>query len=431
MENRKLRILIITSMPWRDDNNIGNSYSNIFRGLENQVEFAHIYCRSGMPQNAICHRYFQINEGELVANIKNRKHKLGKAFYLENPEDTPKEEFSRAYNKMRILRWEIFFLGRSMLWDMADWKNERLDKFVEEFKPDLMFGTLTYMHNINKMMVYLKDKYNIPLYVYAWDDVYSLKQFSLSPFYWIRRFTQRTWIRKCVGKADKMYVITELMRKEYSKYFNRQCDMLYKGYSYENESYVGKKVDPPMQFIFMGNLGAGRCNALAKLVAALKEINSKEKKAELRIYTLSPVSEQMKKGLVVEGTSRIMPVVPNDQVLSILQSADILVHVEPLTLKDRLFYRLSFTTKLVDYFKAGRCVLGFGGKTASLEYLEENDCGIVTYDINSLPTMMRKLVDQPDLVETYAKKAWDCGYKNHQIQAIQEKLISDFEAAKV
>jgi hypothetical protein len=59
---KKLKVLLVTSMPWREDNNIGNSYSNIFGDLDN-VEFAHIYCRSGMPQNKIVHKYFQITEG--------------------------------------------------------------------------------------------------------------------------------------------------------------------------------------------------------------------------------------------------------------------------------------------------------------------------------------------------------------------------------
>ena len=27
---KKIKILLITSMPWREDNNIGNSYSNLF-----------------------------------------------------------------------------------------------------------------------------------------------------------------------------------------------------------------------------------------------------------------------------------------------------------------------------------------------------------------------------------------------------------------
>lgn len=426
MKRRKIRVLVITSMPWRNDNNIGNSYSNIFCGLEHQIEFAHIYCRSGRPQNSLCHKYFQIDEKEIIANIRNRNHLLGKAFYLDDPNDNAKEEFSNLYNNMRLLRWELFFLGRNILWNLAEWKNERLCRFVESFNPDIIFGTLTYMPNINKMMVYLKETYKIPLIVYSWDDVYSLKQFSLSPFYWLRRFEQRIWIRKCVEKADKMYVITRLMQKEYNKYFDKKCSLLYKGYSYRGESYEYKPVHTPIRLVFMGNLGAGRWKTLAKLVKTLIRINKNGIKAILKIYTLSPLSSRMQTKLTVKGVSCIMDRVPNEEVMDVLKSADMLIHVEPLNLKDRLFYRLSFTTKLVDYFKAGKCILGFGGKTASLMYLEEHDCGIVIYDTSKMYSVIENIIEHPQIIEEYAKKAWDCGYKNHQIENIQANLYRDF-----
>lgn len=413
-------------MPWRNDNNIGNSYSNIFNGLEDRIEFAHIYCRVGMPQNSLCHKYFQINEGDLVENILKKK-PLGTAFELDDALNTPMEKFSNAYNKMRVMRWEAFFLARNILWDLADWKTERLDKFVEEFKPDIIFGTLTYMPNINKMMVYLNEKYNIPLFIYAWDDVYSLKQYSWSLFYWIRRIAQRKWIKKTVNHSLKMYVIDEMMRKEYNQYFHKDCDILYKGYNYD-EGFQGKKVDEVVRFIFMGNLGARRWVALAKLADILKSYNEEKENVSLDIYSLSPISEEMRKKLEIKGTSRIRDVVPNERVMDTMRSADVLIHVEPLTKKDMLFYRLSFSTKLVDYFKAGRCILGFGGKTASLEYLEKTEAGVVVYDMKKLPAIVEKLIINPDLIEAYGKKAWECGVKNHQISIIQNKLMEDFKS---
>ena len=34
---RKIRILTITYTTWREDNNLGNSYSNIFKGMETDL----------------------------------------------------------------------------------------------------------------------------------------------------------------------------------------------------------------------------------------------------------------------------------------------------------------------------------------------------------------------------------------------------------
>ena len=121
-----------------------------------------------------------------------------------------------------------------------------------------------------------------------------------------------------------------------------------------------------------------------------------------------------------------MPVVPNDMVMKVLQGADILVHIEPLSLKNRLFYRLSFSTKLVDYFKAGKCIIGFGKNTASLKYIEDNQCGIVINHPSELKKKLVTLIDNSKIITEYSKRAWLCGFKNHQIEPIQEKLISDF-----
>lgn len=53
----------MTYLPWREDNNIGNSYSNIFRNTDkDKYEFAHIYVRDGMPQNKLVHEYYHISE---------------------------------------------------------------------------------------------------------------------------------------------------------------------------------------------------------------------------------------------------------------------------------------------------------------------------------------------------------------------------------
>ena len=427
---RKLKVLIITSMPWREDNNIGNSYSNIFKGMEDKIEFAHIYCRKGEPQNKICHKYFQITEEDMVKSIFNKKYNVGRKFNTNGSYETKQEVNSAVYNRLRILRWEIFFIVRNIIWDLGKWKTKKLDEFVEEFEPDIIFGTLTYMPNINKMMVYLKKKYNIPLVTYAWDDVYSLKQFSLSPFFWIRRFIQRKHIRRCVAESEYLYTITDLMQKEYRKYFNKECKILYKGYEFSKYFTPKKVVGKPIKIIFMGNIGAGRWKTLEKVVDALEKINKDECKAKLYIYTLSPKSEEMIKKLNREGVSQLMDVVDNKDVLKVQQSADILLHVEPTKNKERLFYRLSFSTKIVDYFYASRCIIGLGGTTASLDYLKNHDAGLVIEGMSNLEEELKRIIEDKDLILDYGYKAWKCGFENHQISKIQDTIFEDLKVLR-
>ena len=273
-------------------------------------------------------------------------------------------------------------------------------------------------------MTYLSKKYNIPLITYPWDDHYSLRKRSWSPIFWLKLYIERQAIYRCAKQSTFLYTITTLMQKEYSQYFNKECKLLYKGYVFE-ERPTFKSENGVLRLIYMGNIGAGRWKILAKVAKAINEINKDSTKAELYIYTLSPKSKKMEQNLNI-GDAHLMKPVPEKEKMNVLNSADILLHVEPITTKDRLFFRLSFSTKLVDYFYNAKCILAMGGDTASMRYLQENDAAIVELDERKIKDKLITLIKNPNLIEVYSQKAWDCGEKNHQIKNIQNNIYLDF-----
>lgn len=214
------------------------------------------------------------------------------------------------------------------------------------------------------------------------------------------------------------------MCDEYAGYFNKEFKVLYKGYEFGQMPDI-KDATVPLKFIYMGNLGSGRWQVLGKIAEAINELNRVGKKAEMFVYSMSPKTDAMVKALN-SGDSHLMPPVDNKDVLPTMKSADVLVHVEPASLKDRLFFRLSFSTKLVDYFYNARCIFALGGDTGSIRYLKDNDAAIVETDIHKIKDQINRLLTQPSLVKEYAEKAWRCGLRNHQIQKIQDGIYADF-----
>lgn len=425
--DRKLKILVITYLPWRDDVSVGNSYSNIFNGMSDKIEFAHIYFRDDTPDNDIVHKYFHISEKELLRSIWNRR-PVGRQFELATPHPEKKNAFSSKYNKIRKLRWEVFLLGRDLIGRLGKWKSDELDKFVLDFNPDILFGTLGYVPVVNQIMIYLKNKFNIPLVTYPWDDYYSWKRMSFSPFFWIRTISEHRLIKKCAQASEYLYTITDKMRDEYEGYFDRECRVLYKGYIFDekNKKTIQLKENEPLHLVFMGNIGSGRWKVLAKIAEAIHKINNQRGNVFfMDVYTLSPIDNKMSAALNIEGASKLNKPVPNDEVLKTQQSADILLHVEPTNISDRLFFRLSFSTKLVDYFYSARCIMAFGGNTASMDYLKKKDAAIVE-DANNIEKTLITLANNPYIIEQYAEKAWRCGCENHDIKKIQERIYNDF-----
>lgn len=422
---RKMRILVISYMSWRNDNNSGNTFSNLFEGLEDRAEFAQIYCRDSRPLNSVCHRYFHIPEREIMPG-KGDNNGIGGAFYVENPQESEKERFSASYDKMRAMRWNVFYFGRDVLWEFARWKTPQLNAFVEDFQPDIVFGNLTNMPIIHKIMAYVCEKWHVPLAFFCWDDVYLLSKRSASPFYWLMRRAQRKWIRRNVSRADVLYAITREMAQEYGAALGKHFSVLTKGHDFgQRPEYDGPH--GLVKYVYAGNIGAGRWKVLASLVSVLcKNANGR---AQLDIYTLTPVDDEMRKQLDVSGVSFLKGAAAPDKLPAIHAAADVLVAVEPTAENDRRQCRLSFSTKLVDYFKAGRCLLSVGGPTASTEYLAREDAAIVAHNGEELERAIAEINLRPELLREYALKAWECGARNHQRHNIQKRLLADFSAA--
>jgi hypothetical protein len=376
--------------------------------------------------NHLCHDYYHIPEHDILPFRGRDEGGIGEAFHLDDPSCGKSESFSASYDKMRVLRWEVFFFGRDILWNLANWKTERLDSFVDEFKPDIIFACLACTPVMNKLIDYMCVRSGAPLALYSWDDVYLLTKHTISPFYWIKRSVERKWIRRSVASASLLYGISQEMCDEYSQTFNRNFSVLTKGSDFfQRPTYEGPK--GPVRYVYAGNIGAGRWNILGRLAHVLQELG--EGRATLDIYTLNPVNGKEREALEVPGVSVLRGGVAPEKLPSIHRCADVLVHVDAADENNRRISRLSFSTKIVDYFAAGRCVLSVGGPTAATEYLRREDAAIVAYDDEELLNAVKLIDEDASTVRSYAKKAWDCGARNHQKRNIQRRLLADFCSA--
>lgn len=429
MLKAKIKVMVISYLPWRNDVSVGNTLSNIFDGMQDKIEFSNIYFKGGKPQNNIAQKYFYISEKELAKSILTRK-TVGKEINLDTvSENSAAVTNGGAYNKARQLRWESLLLLQDLIGIFGNWHSKELDLFIEDIKPQLIFGPLGRVPASNILMSYLHDKYSIPVIAYAWDDHYSLHKQSLSPFFWAKTFLERKYIRKCAQKCEFLYTITEEMKEEYSQYFNKKCKVLYKAYDFNGEPKMQSELKYPLSIVYMGNIGSGRWKELAKVAQAVKIINKDKIKCFLKIHTMSPHTDEMEKALNLDNASTLLEPVPTEKVLETMQSADILLHVEPTGKKERNFFRLSFSTKIVDYLYNARCIVAVGGHTAAMSYLKRNDAAVVIENNSKIQDQLEKLIDDPKRINEYAIKGWNCGKRNHQRKNIQDMICLDFISA--
>lgn len=420
-----MNILVVSSTPWNGKNSFGNSFSNIFNGIDN-IRFANVCCKPGNIENHFDMIGFQITESMLINNLRHRSHPSGKVVHNCKTDGIQRSRLEeQTFNKARLLRWQVFFWGRDLIWKAGRWKSTELKKFIDDFQPDLIFQPVYYSSYLNDIAQFVKKYTNVPMVGYISDDNYTLRQFHLSPLYWIDRLWKRTKVKRTIDMCEILYVISDIQKQEYEKIFRPECKILTKCADFENSIPVWPKSQKPVVLLYAGGISAGRFESLKLLANAVEKLNCEEIISELHIYTSTPLPTKKQLELSKQGCF-LHNAVPYEELISLQKKADILVHVEGLSLKERLQVHQSFSTKLVDYFVLGKCIFAIGTEdVASIKHLIDNDAAIVACDKKEVYVKLKSIVEEPELIIHYGEKAYKCGKKHHGKDRMQSMLKED------
>lgn len=424
-----MRILVISNTEWDDGNSFGSTFSNLL-SFEDCDNLANIYCRNGSPRTQYCRHFLCMGE-KAIWDYLIHSADFQLQHGLPNTENTTKQtakKTSRIKTFARKHRWLLFFWLRELLWMIAKWKRSKaLHLFIEEFKPDLIVLPVYSYSYINKLALYLSQCYKLPLVSYVSDDEYSYNPFRWSPFYHINKWYQRKWIKKGIDKSDILYVISDIQKREYEVFFGQKCKILTKGAIFEQPP-TPYSPHQPLRLLFIGNIGTGRWTTLSMLADIIEQINASTKRVELTIYTGTPYTSKMIHALNKKGVHLNGYISPQDAQI-IIQNSDVLVHVESFIPKDVFEVHQSFSTKIVDYISFGKCILGIGPKgVASISFLKKHHIALTASNKEEIRTCLLALMNNHQMVTSYASTAWMAGKRVCNIKEIHGGLIRDFES---
>ena len=421
INDTKLRILIVSNTPWDDSNSFGSSFSNIFGGNEH-YSIANIYCQQGLPNTQVCSRFFQISERSILQSLRLKKHSSGREVF--NVPNVVNRDTVMLKNVTHI-RWQIMLWLRDLIWMTGGWKSEALDRFIDDFDPDLIFQPVYFQPHMDRIGLYVRRRTGVPMVGYISDDNYTLRQFSLSPLFWIDRLIKRNYVKRTIDACRILYTITEKQRDEYNRLFGDKCKVLYKGGNFDAK-VPNYEPNNPVQLVYTGNLGAGRWETLAEIAACLTRINARGKQVRLSIYSQTDLPANALARLNIPHVSAFRGSIPASEVKNIQRSADILIHVESFQRSERYKARLSFSTKIVDYMESGRCILAVGwAETGGIEYLKQYDAAMIVTDKRQLEMSLECIIADHSLRGRYIANAYQCGIANHRYDRIRNDLYQD------
>ncbi len=243
---------------------------------------------------------------------------------------------------------------------------------------------------------------------------------------YIHRFFLRKVVKKLVKGSTKMFNITKMGAEEMDQVFGTQSVILTKGLDYTRLSYQEKCISKPVKMVYTGNLLIGRAQSLVAMSKAMANINKDGERVTLDIYCPDVLDDKTMNWLNSNGC-HFRGCVKREEVQRIQQDADVVVFAESLEKRNRYSARLSFSTKLTDYFRNGKCIFAIGDKDiAPMRYLQENDCAVLATSYAEIETKLAELLADERNIQNYGKKAFACGKQNHDELKIKETFKNAF-----
>ena len=424
-----MKVLVISVEVWQNGTNGGNVLSNIFEN--SGFEFAQIYCSPGRPNNKLCKKYYQMTDYMAISNvIKHRQ--MGKAFELEEiirskADDDNTVGFSnqKVQRFFQTYRLGIFYAAKDVIWKLCSWKNENLRQFISDFSPDIIFAPCYGSEFMLELTRFVADYTGKKVISYISDDHYTLQQFRLSPYFWIKRFRLRKALRKTFPYYSLTYTMTEEQKQQCEQDFHAKMKILRK--SAEISEIANKDVCKVIRIVYAGGIYLNRWKVLVRLADAIEDINQNRQIFHLDIYTGNSMTKKQQKLLNREGVVKVHAAVPFEKLKEIYKASDIALHVESFDLTNRLATRMSFSTKIVDCLSSGCAVLAIAwDKQAGVRYLKENNAAICIGDPSQIKSELRRLFDEPYRLKEYRENAVNCCKTNHNSKDSWQMIQDDF-----
>ncbi len=420
----KKRVLVTTVGPWSSQ--VGSDTMSALMSQYGAENVAAMYIRAAKSDSRSASRYFHIIEGRVMKSILHRGIPTGEELGREeiNTDQTSDEENAETarYRNFSKHRLGIFIFAREFVWMLGKWKTPELDAFLEDFKPEVLICPIESYIHFNTINRYIICKCHPKVIGFLWDDNFTYKQAPCNFWHQLHRVWLRKSVRETVKLCQVVFCLSPKMKEECDSEFGIESQLLTKPIFCQDE-FEPYKAGSPIKMLYTGNLFVGRDKTLMAIADALRVVNKNGVKAVLDIYTKSVLSDKEKAHVEIPNICRLHKQIPQHEVFSLQKEADVLLFAESLERKKNQGARLSFSTKITDYFRAGKCIWTVGSPTLGpVDYLMRMDASIVSTDQKSILGTLYQMIANPSIIEEYARKAFECGQRNHNGKKILCKL---------
>lgn len=380
MADSKIKILIVSRTPWNEENSFGNTFSNLFEGIEN-IEIANICCQGGSMNSRLISESFQLTDLDVAKSLIGCR----PGQIIRNNSE------NQTSSKPNVPRKGVLYVLREAIWVLGRWKSKKLKKFIQDFNPNILYLPIYRSHYMCEVDKYLIKLTGVPYVVHISDDVYGFVP-NVSGLGKQLQCIIRKDIKQIFKTASYGEVFSPVMVEEYEKEFKIPFYLIGKSVDGRRLPDIPQKDKKDIiRFVYTGNYGGERGPQLVSLAQSIT-VAFHQGTAVLDIYSATKAENEIEAQLARMECVRLMGTVSPNKILSIQQQADYLIHVEGFSSKAIFESRLSFSTKIIDYLLAGRPIVAIGPQeVTSIQVLKFYDMAYVATDNPEVEGILSKI----------------------------------------
>ena len=410
-----MKILVISQPAWSNENNSGNTLSNVFKGFD--AEFANIYFSEGLPNNDICKLYFQVTDYQILQHFLKRK-PVGRAVAKLDAVESSGEAFESSAKKHKNA---FLLLMRELLWKMAKIETDEMMQFIKHFNPDVIYAPSYGNLHMQRIVSNIHRMTGLPVISLISDDLYHYHAEDRSLFGWINKTMLRKSMHKTFSIYSLIYTMTDEQRTEYEGIFHVSMKIMRKNAA---AAYKTHSFKSPYHMIYAGGLYLGRLKTIEMIAEEISKMNSDKSTVIFDIYSNTALTSEERTRLQTNNGVSMHSSVPYDELIQKYRESDIALHAESFESRYSDYTRLSFSTKIVDCLQSGAAVLAVGPKNnAGITYLEREKAAVCCTDANDIGSSMKALIDD---LPYWQRQAELCIQRNHNPAVNKQQMELDF-----
>lgn len=271
------RVLIVGTVPY-NTKSTSRAFDAYFHYWEKE-NIAQIFSNTKKPCKGHCETLFQITDHRVLQRWMGKKVDTGVIYHYDELDTEWKDNNLELGNAKAEAAYKfggkhtpLTHLLRGILWRKRFWCTEKLNNWLDDFKPECVFLAFSDDYFIPQIAMYVAKRYNVPIVSCIGDDYYFNVEKTLNPIYHLYKSTYKKLIDKVLTWPGSAIYISDKIRDKYNSEFGLDGETVYLTSTVQRKPFSVINKDCPV-ITYFGNIGMGRNNSLNDIGYALGKIN--------------------------------------------------------------------------------------------------------------------------------------------------------------